>query len=47
LLALVLSIHDYLREKGSKALDGWVILLSILFLLMAGLAIIFSPAKFI
>ncbi len=47
LLALVLSFRDYVKEKGSKVLDGWVILFSMLFLLMAGLALIFRPSKFI
>ncbi len=47
LLALILSFRDYLKEKGSKVLDAWVILVGLLFFLMAGLAVIFRPTKFI
>ena len=47
LIALILSFRDYIKVKGSLVLDGWVIGFSVLFLLMAALAVIIHPAKFI
>jgi len=47
LIALILSSRDFIKVKGSLVLDGWVIGLSLLFLLMAVLAIVIRPAKFI
>ena len=47
LIALILSLRDYIKVKGSLVLDGWVIGFSLLFLLMAVMAVVIHPAKFI
>lgn len=45
--AVSMSVRDFLREKGSKALDGWVILLGLLFLIMALSGLLFRASQFI